>query len=113
MADRVFIPLPGIGTLELTREAYEAALRPIAAPQPSDTSPKLLSASEMQAATGVPASWFAAQARERRIPFRKIGRYVRFTLEEVFTHESFQRRAIPPGRLNCTGHDDRRGSVSG
>lgn len=32
MPDRVFIPLPGIGTLALTREQYEAALIPIAAP---------------------------------------------------------------------------------
>jgi hypothetical protein len=33
MSDRVLIPLAGIGTLELTREAYEAALRPTAATQ--------------------------------------------------------------------------------
>lgn len=31
MADRVLIPLPGIGTLSLTRSDYEAALIPIAA----------------------------------------------------------------------------------
>jgi prophage regulatory protein len=32
MADRVLIPLPGIGTLSLTRADYEAALIPIVSP---------------------------------------------------------------------------------
>jgi hypothetical protein len=39
MTDRILIPLPGIGTLELEREVYEAALRPIAAPQPATARP--------------------------------------------------------------------------
>jgi prophage regulatory protein len=33
MPDRVLIPLPGIGTLSLTRADYEAALIPIATPE--------------------------------------------------------------------------------
>src|SRR5580692_3884525 len=33
MADRVLIPLPGIGTLSLTRAEYEAALIPIPSPE--------------------------------------------------------------------------------
>jgi prophage regulatory protein len=45
MPDRVFIPLPGIGTLSLTRAEYEAALTPITpeAPKPKalPTSPPL------------------------------------------------------------------------
>jgi hypothetical protein len=118
MSDRVLIPLPGIGTLSLTREAYEAALAAGAAlaasPAPSATpaAPKLLSAEAMEAATGVPASWFATQARERRIPFRKLGRYVRFDFAEVMDSEAMQRRAIPPGQLNCTGSSDRKGRAS-
>ena len=32
MTDRVYVPLPGIGTLSLTRAEYEAALVPIAPP---------------------------------------------------------------------------------
>jgi len=65
--------------------------------------PRLLSAEEMQAATGVPASWFEAQARERRIPFRKFGRWPRFDLEEILSLESFQRRAIPSGGMVRAG----------
>jgi prophage regulatory protein len=45
MPDRVFIPLPGIGTLSLTRAEYESALTPIRpeAPKPTalPTSPPL------------------------------------------------------------------------
>jgi prophage regulatory protein len=33
MTDRVFVPLPGIGTLSLTRAEYDAALIPIALPE--------------------------------------------------------------------------------
>jgi hypothetical protein len=73
--------------------------------------PKLVSAEEMQAATGVPASWFANQARERRIPFRKLGRYVRFNPEEVMACEALQRRAVASGQL-CTGSQNRKGHLS-
>lgn len=71
-----------------------------------------MSAEAMEAATGVPASWYATQARERRIPFRKLGRYVRFDFAEVMGSEAMQRRAIPPGQLNCTGSLDRKGRAS-
>src|SRR5580658_3239126 len=115
MSERVLIPLPGVGTLSLTREAYEAALIPIAAPAPPAAAPsaKLLSAEEMEAATSIPASWYATQARERRIPFRKLGRYVRFDFDEVMASEPLQRRAIAPGQMNCAGSRDRKGRASG
>jgi predicted DNA-binding transcriptional regulator AlpA len=129
MSDRnlVLVAVPGLGVLAREVKALSTALAEGAklcassgaaapqapAPSPAGTFPRLLSAKEMEAATGVPASWFAAQARERRIPFRKIGRYVRFSLEEIQGYEGFQRRAIPPGQLNCTGHTDRKGRISG
>jgi len=117
MSDRVLIVLPAVGTLVLERTAYEAALAEGArlsaapAPSPAVTSPKLMSAEDMEGATGVPASWFATQARERRIPFTKLGRYVRFSYEEVITCDRFRRRAIPPGQL-CTGSQNRNGVAS-
>jgi hypothetical protein len=111
MADRVLIPLPGIGTLELTAAAYAAALRPMTPPEAVSNAHELKSAEELEAATGVPASWFATQARERRIPFRKLGRYVRFDLEEVLACKALQRRAIPNGEL-CTGSQNRKGHAN-
>jgi hypothetical protein len=119
MSDRVLIPLGAIGTLLLDGDAYRAALAAGAAlaaspaPAAATVAPKLLSAEEMEAATSIPASWYATQARERRIPFRKLGRYVRFDFDEIMASEPLQRRAIPPGRLNCTGSLDRKGRASG
>ena len=40
MVDRVLIPLPGIGTLSLTKAEYEAALIPIERPEPPKPSIK-------------------------------------------------------------------------
>jgi len=39
----------------------------------------------------VEKSWFASAARERRIPFRKLGRYVRFSFQEVMECEAVRR----------------------
>jgi hypothetical protein len=74
---------------------------------------KLVSANDLSDRTGIPASWFEAQARERRIPFRKIGRYVRFDFEEILACDAFQRRAVPRGDMNCTGSNDRRAPANG
>jgi hypothetical protein len=52
-------------------EAGTAAMPSPAQAKGADPTQKLASAAEMEVATGVPASCFAAQARERRIPFRK------------------------------------------
>jgi prophage regulatory protein len=41
MTDRVLIPLAGIGTLRLTRAAYEEALIPIPTPEIPKSNPKL------------------------------------------------------------------------
>src|SRR5437764_10397055 len=108
MADRVLVALPDGRWLALAPEAFREALAEgaqlsvVPATSPAAAAPKLVSAEDMEAATGVPASWFASQARERRIPFRKLGRYVRFNPEEVMACEALQRRAVAPGQL-CTG----------
>ena len=123
MADQIVVCLPDGRWLALDRETFEAGLSagaefsssaaPSAAPVTNgSTAPKLMTAEEMETATGVPASWYATQARERRIPFRKLGRYVRFSYDELLTCDAFQRRAIPPGQLSCTGSRDRKGRTS-
>jgi hypothetical protein len=118
LSDLVLIPLPGLGTLELPRSVFDQYLRMpealsvVAAQSAAVSNAKLLSAEAMEAATGVPASWFATQARERRIPFRKLGRYVRFDFDEVMTSDALKRRAIPPGQMHCTGSLDRKGPTS-
>lgn len=89
MADRVIIPLPGIGTLELPRDVYERALRPIAAPAPepspgpSAPASELLDAKGIASALSLPVSWIREKARQGEIPCTKAGRYVRFSLPAV------------------------------
>jgi hypothetical protein len=121
MADRVFIPLPDGRWLALAPDAFRAALAEgstcCAAPSTQgavSTLPveKLMSADEMEASTGVPASWWMTQARERRIPFRKIGRRVRFALNEVLEADAFKRRALPVGGVSA-GLSNRSGVASG
>lgn len=102
MTDLVLIPFPGIGTLAMTREQFESALAAGRAlsPAPASHAPKsasdeLVDAECMEKRTGVPASWWMAQARERRIPSQKIGRRVRFDPVAVLESEAFRMRSLP------------------
>ena len=111
MSDVVLIPLAPLGTLKLPRELFEkylerpgAATVPAAQPEPA----QLLDAAELETRTGVPASWWMTQARERRVPFQKFGRYVRFDLAEVRACDAYKRRVI-----DSTGHRVQNGGASG
>ena len=113
--DRILVPLPDGRWLALDAETFVAALEAgteyMASPSTASASAgtaKLIDATQLSERTGIPATWFEAQARERRIPFRKLGRYVRFDYEEVLGAEAFQRRVIRPGEMNCTGSHDRK-----
>lgn len=87
MADRVFIPLPGVGTLELTREQYEAALRPIAAPERRETAvaatTELVSAKALAHQLSLPKSCIYEYAKAGRIPCVRAGKHVRFNAAAV------------------------------
>ncbi len=112
MADRVLIPLGSVGTLDLPRALFEQHLvAPAAAETPAQASAiELVDADQLATRTGIPSSWWMTQARERRIPFRKLGRYVRFDFAEVTAADPYVRRAIPDG---CTGSHNRKGRASG
>lgn len=87
MADRVLIPLPGVGTLSLSREAFEAALIPIAPvkvePAIASAVSGLLSAKAVAEALSLPESWIREKERQGEIPSTRAGRYVRFELAAV------------------------------
>jgi excisionase family DNA binding protein len=86
VSDRVLIPLPGVGTLSLTREAYEAALIPIAAPAPNASAPSpelLVSAKVLSASLSLPVSCVYEYAKAGRIPSVRVGRHVRFNHSQV------------------------------
>jgi hypothetical protein len=109
VSDSVIIPLPGLGTLELPRDVFERhLLRPALTAPASTLADELLSAEQMEGRTGIAASWWMTQARERRIPFHKLGRYVRFSFREVTACDAYKRRAI-----DDTGHRVQSGGANG
>jgi excisionase family DNA binding protein len=87
MTDRILIPLPGIGTLELTRQQYAAALRPIAPPQAAAATPpsatEFVTAKALAARLSFPVSCIYEYARCGRIPCVRAGKHVRFNPEQV------------------------------
>jgi excisionase family DNA binding protein len=84
MTTRVIIPLPGIGTLELTREAYEAALRPLHAPPAAEApTSKLVNAQAVAELLSLPVSCIYEYAKAGRIPCVRAGKHVRFDAAAV------------------------------
>jgi excisionase family DNA binding protein len=93
MADRVvvLIPLPGVGMLAMSREAYAEALEAGAqfvvggsAPSPAGSAPEpLLDADQAAAQLNVTARWLEDSARAGIIPHHKLGRFLRFRVSEL------------------------------
>ena len=87
MSDRVLIPLPGIGTLALSGEAFRAALEagqqtltPQSAPtaSPAGDSEPLLDAAALARVLNLPKSCVYERARTGAIPSVRVGKHVRF-----------------------------------
>jgi excisionase family DNA binding protein len=92
----MLIPLPGIGTLALERDAYEAALALGAsltrqAPQ-SVAVDALLTAEQVANRLSLPQSWIEEATRQGRLPCHKFGRYKRYSLSEVIETAKRERR---------------------
>jgi excisionase family DNA binding protein len=89
VSDRVLIPLPGVGTLALSREAFEVALlegsRAIAAPATATAAnaETLLDAEQLSAKLSIPTTWIEQAARDGRVPCVRAGRWVRFSRAAV------------------------------
>ena len=87
MTDSVLIPLPGIGTLELPRDVYERALRPIAPAahhQVAAGAPEALVTAKALAMTlSLPVSCLYEYAKAGRIPSVRVGKHVRFSPDQV------------------------------
>ena len=88
MAQRVLIPLPGVGTLALEEEAYRSALEegakfhPVAEPT-SDPNERLLDSQQLAEILQVPVTWIEQQAREGNIPSLPFGRRRRYRRSAV------------------------------
>jgi hypothetical protein len=108
-AGSLFILAFGDRTLALTAEEFESGLRRgLALTSSTATAPAangdahLCTAEQMEASTGVPATWFLEAARAGTVPHHKIGRYVRFRADEVFSFTRFRGRAAP-GKQKALG----------
>lgn len=106
MPDRVIIPLPGIGTLALSAEAYRDGLAegaklcaaPVALAAAKDE--PLLDADEAAAWLSVTARWLEDSARAGIIPHVKLGRFIRFKVSEITAHCRVE-GAPMPGSTDC------------
>lgn len=106
--ENLYIVPFGHAFLALTTEEFQAALErgsalagSAAAPPGGngDGSEKLLTASEISAATpGIPAAWYLAHARQGLIPYVKLGKYIRFRLGKVVEHGAVTAPAEPGGK---------------
>lgn len=90
--DRVLIPL-GHHLLVMTRQAFEAALAEgdTLRPYPAEAATRvqgraLLDADATALRLSVDRSWLLRGARERRLPFYRLGKYVRFDPEEIIAY---------------------------
>jgi hypothetical protein len=88
VTNTVLIPLPGIGTLALSREAFEAALAegskamPVPARTAADEEP-WLTAEQLGAAMSLPPSWLERAGLNGRVPSITAGRWRRFRRSAV------------------------------
>lgn len=86
--DRVLIPLPGIGTLALSRAAFEAALAEgsTALPSPAIDAPDaepLIDAGQLAAALSLPQTWIEDRTRRNELPHVRAGRWIRYSRRAV------------------------------
>lgn len=94
MTDRVLIPLPGIGTLAMSREVFAAALVDgskaietqsvhfhLAAATPAGE--PLISAAELAAALSLPKTWIEQRTRRGELPCIRAGRWIRYNRRAV------------------------------
>lgn len=101
MADRVLIPLPGIGTLALSADVYLEALRAGAelsagaVPSPTAAAEPLLDADQAAAQLSVTPRWLEDSARAGIIPHHKLGRFLRFRVSEIATHSRVEGAPMP------------------
>ena len=101
MSAVVLVIVPGIGPLALAPEALREAQARGATLLPSPDTPApppvgvtLVSPADLAARTGVPARWWLDQARDHRVPHHRIGRRVRFVLDEVLGCDAARRRGM-------------------
>jgi hypothetical protein len=109
MGDRVLIPLPGVGTLALSGEAYRDGLaegaKLCAAPATSTAAtdePLFVDAEKLAQLTSTSASWWESAARDLDCPSLFVGRVRRFKVRDALAWlERVQERSADGRALKC------------
>ena len=91
MTDSIVVPLPDGRWLALDRPALDAALaagaemalQPMVAVYPA--SPRLLTSAQLADQLNVPATWLEEAARRSEVPCVRLGKYLRFDIDEVMS----------------------------
>lgn len=100
MSDRVLIPLPGFGVLELSRETFEQHIvRQAVSDAAQRADEPMLDADEAAKRLSVSARWLEDSARAGIIPHYKLGRFIRFRVSDLAAHCRVDGAAIPGTRL--------------
>jgi excisionase family DNA binding protein len=81
--------LLGEALLDAIRQAVREELSAMAICQPTA---ELLTPEQLAERLQVPVSWVYEQSRQGKIPTHRIGRYVRFRLQEVIDSNIFRKR---------------------
>ncbi len=91
MADRVVFALPDGRWLAMEREAFDSALAagsefapPSEVPNASNA-PRLLTSEQLSEQLSIPATWLEEAARRDEVPCVRVGKYVRFDIDEVLS----------------------------
>jgi hypothetical protein len=101
VADRVLIPLPGVGALLLDRETFAAALAAGAemtagsVPSPASAAERLLDADQAAAQMNITPRWLEDSARAGIIPHVKLGKFTRFRVSEIAAHCRIEGAPMP------------------
>lgn len=112
MTDRVIIPIPGVGTVILDADVYQAALRPTSVPSPEikAESQLLVDASKLGELTSTSASWWEAAARESDCPSLFVGKYRRFSVADCLSWLTKVQERDGAGRARRCGAVPRAGT---
>ncbi len=93
MADRIVLALPDGRWLAMEREAFDAALVSGSEFSAADngrsttvpSTARLLTSEQLSEQLSIPATWLEEAARRDEIPCVRVGKYVRFDLDEVLS----------------------------
>ena len=112
MTDRVIIPIPGVGTIVLDADSYQAALRPATMPSSEvKAQPQLLvDAAKLGELTSTSASWWEAAARDSDCPSVFVGKYRRFSIADCLSWLAKVQERDGAGRVRRCGAVPRAGT---